>query len=188
MGKAIIFSAPSGAGKTTIVHHLMSLENLHLAFSVSATSRAKRGTEEDGKDYYFYSPQDFLARAKAGEFLEWEEVYKDQYYGTLKAEIERLWAEGKNVIFDVDVQGGMNLKKIFGDQALAIFVMPPSIEELNFRLRNRSTESPEKIAMRIAKAGSEMKYAPKFDVQLLNEKLDLALQEAEKIVGQFVAQ
>jgi guanylate kinase len=188
MGKAIIFSAPSGAGKTTIVHHLMSLENLHLAFSVSATSRAKRGTEEDGKDYYFYSPQDFLARAKAGEFLEWEEVYKDQYYGTLKAEIERLWAEGKNVIFDVDVQGGMNLKKIFGDQALAIFVMPPSIEELNFRLRNRSTESPEKIAMRIAKAGSEMKYASKFDVQLLNEKLDLALQEAEKIVGQFVAQ
>lgn len=188
MGKAIIFSAPSGAGKTTIVHHLMSLENLHLAFSVSATSRAKRGTEEDGKDYYFYSPQDFLARAKAGEFLEWEEVYKDQYYGTLKAEIEKLWAEGKNVIFDVDVQGGMNLKKIFGDQALAIFVMPPSIEELNFRLRNRSTESPEKIAMRIAKAGSEMKYAPKFDVQLLNEKLDLALQEAEKIVGQFVAQ
>ncbi|MEY3598321.1 MAG: hypothetical protein RL521_743 [Bacteroidota bacterium] len=188
MGKAIIFSAPSGAGKTTIVHHLMSLENLHLAFSVSATSRAKRGTEEDGKDYYFYSPQDFLARAKAGEFLEWEEVYKDQYYGTLKAEIERLWAQGKNVIFDVDVQGGMNLKKIFGDQALAIFVMPPSIEELNFRLRNRSTESPEKIAMRIAKAGSEMKYASKFDVQLLNEKLDLALQEAEKIVGQFVAQ
>jgi len=188
MGKEIIFSAPSGAGKTTIVHHLMSLENLHLAFSVSATSRAKRGTEEDGKDYYFYSPQDFLARAKAGEFFEWEEVYKDQYYGTLKAEIERLWAEGKNVIFDVDVQGGMNLKKIFGDQALAIFVMPPSIEELNFRLRNRSTESPEKIAMRIAKAGSEMKYAPKFDVQLLNEKLDLALQEAEKIVGQFVAQ
>lgn len=188
MGKAIIFSAPSGAGKTTIVHHLMSLENLHLAFSVSATSRAKRGTEEDGKDYYFYSPQDFLARAKAGEFLEWEEVYKDQYYGTLKAEIERLWAEGKNVIFDVDVQGGMNLKKIFGDQALAIFVQPPSIEALNFRLRNRSTESPEKIAMRIAKAGSEMKYAPKFDVQLLNEKLDLALQEAEKIVGQFVAQ
>ena len=188
MGKAIIFSAPSGAGKTTIVHHLMSLENLHLAFSVSATSRAKRGTEEDGKDYYFYSPQDFLARAKAGEFLEWEEVYKDQYYGTLKAEIERLWAEGKHVIFDVDVQGGMNLKKIFGDKALAIFVMPPSIEELNFRLRNRSTESPEKIAMRIAKAGSEMKYAPKFDVQLLNEKLDLALQKAEKIVGQFVAQ
>ena len=188
MGKAIIFSAPSGAGKTTIVHHLMTLEKLHLAFSVSATSRAKRGTEVDGQDYYFFSPSTFLSKAKAGEFLEWEEVYKDQYYGTLKAEIERLWAEGKNVIFDVDVQGGMNLKKIFGDQALAIFVQPPSIEELNFRLRNRSTESPEKIAMRISKAGSEMKFAPKFDIQLLNEKLDVALAEAEKIVGEFVQQ
>lgn len=188
MGKAIIFSAPSGAGKTTIVQHLMTLENLHLAFSVSATSRAKRGTEVDGQDYYFFSPSAFLSKAKAGEFLEWEEVYKDQYYGTLKAEIERLWAEGKNVIFDVDVQGGMNLKKIFGADALSIFVQPPSIEALNFRLRNRSTESPEKIAMRIAKAGSEMKFAPKFDIQLLNEKLDIALAEAEKIVGEFVQQ
>ena len=188
MGKAIIFSAPSGAGKTTIVHHLMSLENLQLAFSVSATSRAKRGTEVHGQDYYFFSPQEFLSKAKAGEFLEWEEVYKDQYYGTLKAEIERLWAEGKNVIFDVDVQGGMNLKKIFGEQAVSIFVQPPSIEELNFRLRNRSTESPEKIAMRISKAGSEMKFAPKFDVQLLNEKLDIALQDAERTVSEFLAQ
>ncbi|MEY4330854.1 MAG: hypothetical protein RL609_1602, partial [Bacteroidota bacterium] len=141
----------------------------------------------EGQDYYFFSPKDFLAKAKAGEFLEWEEVYKDQYYGTLKAEIERLWSQGKNVIFDVDVQGGMNLKKIFGDQALAIFVQPPSIEALNFRLRNRSTESPEKIAMRIAKAGSEMKYAPKFDIQLLNEKLEVALKEAEQVVGKFLS-
>lgn len=187
MGKAIIFSAPSGAGKTTIVRHLMTLDHLHLAFSVSATSRPLRGNEIQGQDYYFFSPREFLTKAKSGEFLEWEEVYKDQYYGTLKAEIERLWSEGKNVIFDVDVQGGMNLKKIFGDQALAIFVQPPSIEALNFRLRNRSTESPEKIAMRIAKAGSEMKYAPKFDIQLLNEKLEVAFREAEKVVGKFLS-
>ena len=186
MGKAIIFSAPSGAGKTTIVHHLMKIPNLHLKFSVSATSRAKRGNEQDGVDYYFLSPEVFLNRAKNGEFLEWEEVYKDQYYGTLKSEIENIWAQGHHVIFDVDVQGGLNLKKIFGENALSIFVLPPSIEELNFRLRNRSTESAEKIAMRIQKAGSEMKFAEKFDVQILNDQLASALELSEKAVADFI--
>jgi len=186
MDKAIIFSAPSGAGKTTIVHHLMKIPSLQLAFSVSATSRAMRNNEENGKDYHFLTPDDFLHRAQRGEFLEWEEVYKDQYYGTLKSEIENIWKSGKNVIFDVDVQGGMNLKKIFGEKALSIFVQPPSIEILNFRLRNRSTESAEKIAMRIHKAATEMKYAQKFDVQLLNDDLNVALIQAEQIVGDFL--
>ena len=186
-GKAIIFSAPSGAGKTTIVHHLLGNEALRLSFSVSATSRPKRGHEQDGKDYYFLSSEDFLIRAKAGEFVEWEEVYKDQYYGTMKSEIERIWAEGKNVIFDLDVVGGLNLKKIFGDRALAIFVQPPSIEVLNFRLRNRSTETPEKIAMRIEKAKHEMAFAPKFDMILVNDKLPEALAQAELRVQEFIA-
>ncbi|MFY8138572.1 MAG: guanylate kinase [Flavobacteriales bacterium] len=186
-GKAIIFSAPSGAGKTTIVHHLLGNEALRLSFSVSATSRPKRGHEQDGKDYYFLSSEDFLIRAKAGEFVEWEEVYKDQYYGTMKSEIERIWAEGKNVIFDVDVVGGLNLKKIFGDRALAVFVQPPSIEVLNFRLRNRSTETPEKIAMRIEKAKHEMAFAPKFDMILVNDKLPEALAQAELRVQEFIA-
>jgi guanylate kinase len=186
MGKAIIFSAPSGAGKTTIVRHLMTIESFQLAFSVSATSRSQRGNEVNGQDYYFLSPSDFLKKAQAGEFIEWEEVYKDQYYGTLKTEIERIWAMGKHVIFDVDVQGGMNLKKIFGDKSLSIFVQPPSIEVLTFRLRNRSTESPEKIAMRVNKASSEMKFAPKFDCQLLNDDLTKALAEAEGLLHSFL--
>lgn len=186
MDKAIIFSAPSGAGKTTIVHHLMKIPSFKMAFSVSATSRAMRHNEVDGKDYHFLTPDDFLHRAQRGEFLEWEEVYKDQYYGTLKSEIENIWKSGNNVIFDVDVQGGMNLKKIFGEKALSIFVQPPSIEMLNFRLRNRSTESAEKIAMRINKAAAEMKFAHKFDVQLLNDDLTVALMQAEQIVGGFL--
>ncbi len=185
-GKAIIFSAPSGAGKTTIVRHLLQMEHLRLEFSVSATSRAKRGHEVDGKDYYFLSADDFLKKAKAGMFLEWEEVYRDQYYGTLKSEMDRIWSAGKNVIFDVDVVGGLNLKKIFGEQALSVFVQPPSIEVLNFRLRNRSTETPEKIAMRIEKAQHEMSFAPKFDFILVNDKLDLALQQAEAKVSEFI--
>lgn len=185
-GKAIIFSAPSGAGKTTIVRHLLQLEHLRLAFSVSATSRARRGHEVNGKDYHFLSADEFLKKAKAGEFLEWEEVYKDQYYGTLKSEMERIWAEGKNVIFDVDVIGGLNLKKIFGHQAFSVFVQPPSIEVLNFRLRNRSTETPEKIAMRIEKAQHEMSFAPKFDFILVNDKLEDALQQAESKVSEFI--
>lgn len=160
--------------------------HLRLEFSVSATSRAKRGHEVDGKDYYFLSAGDFLKKAKAGMFLEWEEVYRDQYYGTLKSEMDRIWSAGKNVIFDVDVVGGLNLKKIFGEQALSIFVQPPSIEVLNFRLRNRSTETPEKIAMRIEKAKHEMSFAPKFDFILVNDKLDLALQQAEAKVSEFI--
>lgn len=186
-GKAIIFSAPSGAGKTTIVRHMLAIEDLRLSFSVSATSRPKRGHEIDGKDYYFLSAEDFLNKAKAGEFLEWEEVYKDQYYGTLKAEIERIWEEGKNVIFDVDVIGGLNLKKIFGEKALAIFVQPPSIEVLNFRLRNRSTETPEKIAMRIEKAQSEMAYSPRFDKVLVNDQLADALASGESLIREFLS-
>jgi guanylate kinase len=186
-GKAIIFSAPSGAGKTTIVHHLIGIESLGLSFSVSATSRPRRNHEIDGKDYHFLSASDFLDRAKGGDFLEWEEVYKDQYYGTLKSEIERIWAEGKNVIFDVDVVGGLNLKKIFGDKALAVFVQPPSIEVLRFRLRNRSTETAEKIAMRIDKAQTEMAYAPKFDFILVNDQLEVALQQAEQAVSEFIS-
>lgn len=185
-GKAIIFSAPSGAGKTTLVRHIVGIESFNLSFSVSATSRAKRGHEEDGVDYHFISAADFLDKARAGEFLEWEEVYKDQYYGTLKSEIENIWAKGRNVIFDVDVLGGLNLKKIFGDKALAIFVQPPSIEVLRFRLRNRSTETPEKIAMRIEKAQKELSYADKFDVIIVNDELELAMKQAEEKVKQFL--
>lgn len=186
-GKAIIFSAPSGAGKTTIVRHLLNNPDLRLSFSVSATSRPKRGNEVDGKDYYFLSAEAFKKRVAAGDFLEWEEVYTDQFYGTLKSEIHRIWESGNNVIFDVDVVGGLNLKKIFGDNALAIFVQPPSIEALNFRLRNRSTETAEKIAIRIEKAAHEMQFAPQFDFILINDKLEDALQQAEAKVSAFVA-
>ncbi|MFY7708811.1 MAG: guanylate kinase [Flavobacteriales bacterium] len=185
-GKAIIFSAPSGAGKTTIVRHLLNIPSLKLSFSVSATSRPIRGKEENGKDYYFLSASDFMTRVKNGDFLEWEEVYTEQYYGTLKSEIHRIWESGYNVIFDVDVVGGLNLKKIFGNNALAIFVQPPSIEVLNFRLRNRSTETPEKIAIRIEKAAQEMKFANQFDYILINDKLEEALQQAEAKVSEFV--
>lgn len=187
-GKAIIFSAPSGAGKTTIVRHLLSVEDLRLSFSISATTRARRGHEVAGKDYFFLSPQEFLQKARDGEFVEWEEVYKDQYYGTLKSEIERIWSEGRHVIFDVDVLGGLNLKKIFGDKALAVFVRPPSIEVLRFRLRNRSTETAEKIAMRIDKAQHELTFEPRFDMVLVNDILEDALIQAETRVRAFLLQ
>lgn len=186
-GKAIIFSAPSGAGKTTIVHHLLGISDLNLSFSVSATSRAKRGTEAEGKDYYFISPEEFVTRARNGEFLEWEEVYTGQYYGTLKSEIERIWSLGKNVIFDVDVIGGINLKKHFCDKALSVFVEPPSIEALRFRLRNRSTESSEKIAMRIDKAQKEMTFSSRFDGIIVNDVLEDALIQAELKVREFLS-
>lgn len=186
-GKAIIFSAPSGAGKTTIVHHLLDKCNLNLSFSVSATSRAIRGGETNGVDYYYFSVPEFKNKIEHNEFFEWQEVYADNYYGTLKTEIERIWAQGKHVIFDVDVVGGINLKKIFGNAALAIFVTPPSKAMLEQRLRSRSTETEESIARRMGKADWELAQAAYFDVQLLNDDITTALRQAEEIVSVFLA-
>ncbi len=185
-GKAIIFSAPSGAGKTTIVRHLLTMDELKLAFSVSATTREKRTHEVDGKDYHFLDLTTFKSKIANGDFIEWEEVYKDQYYGTLRSEIETIWQQGKHVIFDVDVVGGLNLKKYFGDDALSIFVKPPSIEALKSRLRNRSTETPEKIAIRIEKASHELSFENKFDKVLINDTLEHALEHAKIYVLQFL--
>jgi len=185
-GKLIIFSAPSGSGKTTLVHHLLSKPELKLAFSVSATSREKRPNEEYGKDYYFLTPDEFRSRIKKSDFLEWEEVYKDQFYGTLRSEIDRIHSEGKTVLFDVDVVGGVNIKKQFGDDALAVFVQPPSIEELERRLRSRSTESEESLAKRVGKAAEELEFSNQFDVVLVNDDLAVAKKEAEKLVADFI--
>ncbi|MBN2636239.1 MAG: guanylate kinase [Prolixibacteraceae bacterium] len=184
-GKLIIFSAPSGAGKTTIVKHLLG-QNLNLGFSVSATSRAPRHNEIHGKDYFFLSNEEFQQKVKNNEFLEWEEVYAGTCYGTLKSEVENKQNAGINVIFDVDVIGGLNIKKYYGDEALAVFVMPPSVEELSNRLRNRSTETEEKIQTRIAKAEFELGFAKDFDVILVNNKLDETCKEAENIIRQFL--
>ncbi|QGY45383.1 guanylate kinase [Maribellus comscasis] len=184
-GKLIIFSAPSGAGKTTIVKHLLT-KKLNLEFSISATSREKRHTETHAKDYYFLSEIEFLEKIKNDEFLEWEEVYKGTSYGTLKSEVERIRNQGKNVIFDVDVIGGLNIKRFYGDEALAIFVKPPSVEELKNRLTNRSTETEERIKTRIAKAKYELGFADQFDVIIVNENLEEAFVEAEKIVNIFL--
>jgi guanylate kinase len=184
-GKAIIFSAPSGAGKTTIVHYLRS-RFPELEFSVSATSRPPRGNEQHGVDYYFLSQQDFESRVAAGDFIEWEQVYQQQCYGTLRTEVERIWKKGHCVIFDVDVKGGMNLKKIFGDNALSVFVKPPSIEALEQRLRHRATEPEEKIQMRLAKAGHELQFASSFDYALLNADLETAKAEAVELVARFL--
>jgi guanylate kinase len=185
-GKLIIFSAPSGAGKTTIVKHLVKTGKFNLEFSVSACSRNQRPGEEHGKDYYFLTKEDFQDKITNGDFLEWQEVYKDNYYGTLRSEVDRIWGKGKNIIFDVDVEGGLNLKKEFGDDAFAVFVMPPSINHLEERLKTRSTESPEAIARRIAKAEQELGTAGKFDVILKNEHLEEALLEAERIVEEYL--
>ncbi len=185
-GKLIIFSAPSGAGKTTLVRHLLEIPALNLAFSVSATSRAKRGYEVDGKDYFFLTTEEFSKKIKNHEFLEWEEVYKDQYYGTLKSEVDGLLRAGKNVIFDIDVEGGLNLKKTYGKEALAIFVKPPSIKHLEERLNSRSSEDEESLKTRLEKAVSELEYAPQFDKVLLNDKLEKAKKDAEVFVSDFL--
>ena len=184
-GKLVIFSAPSGAGKTTIVQHLLK-EFPQLEFSVSACSRPMRKDETQGVDYYFISVNEFKKKIKNNEFVEWEEVYKDNFYGTLKAEIERIWKKGKHVIFDLDVAGGLNLKKQFGKKAIAIFVMPPSIKHLEMRLKSRETETPESITRRIGKAENELKTAKFFDKIILNDNLKNAFAEAEKMVAGFL--
>lgn len=186
-GKLIVFSAPSGSGKTTIVRHLLAQPELNLEFSVSATSRERRGDEREGKDYYFITTREFKDHIKNNDFLEWEEVYRDNFYGTLKTEVERIWSMGKNVIFDIDVVGGLRIKKKYPEQTLAVFVRPPSVEELKIRLKKRSTESDEKINMRIAKASIEMATAPQFDFIIENNELHHALKEAEQLVANFIA-
>jgi guanylate kinase len=186
-GKSIIVCAPSGAGKTTIVRHLLKTFE-SLAFSVSATSREPRKGETPGVHYHFISADDFKERIASNDFLEWEEVYTDQFYGTLKSEINRLWSEGKHVIFDVDVEGGVNLKEAFGGQALAIFVRPPSIDILEERLRSRGTETEDSLKKRLSKAERELAYESKFDTTVINDVLEVACKEAEKKVKKFLAE
>ena len=185
-GKLIVFSAPSGSGKTTIVRHLLGKEDLNLEFSISAATREARGEEVSGKDYYFMSLEEFKKHIKAEDFVEWEEVYRDNFYGTLKSEVERIWAQGKNVIFDIDVAGGLRIKHKFPEETLAVFVKPPSVDELKRRLKERSTESEDKINMRIAKASVELATAPQFDVIIKNYDLPVALEEAHQLVKDFV--
>ena len=185
-GKLIVFSAPSGSGKTTIVRYLLGKEDLNLEFSISAATREARGEEVNGKDYYFMSLKDFKTHIKNEDFVEWEEVYRDNFYGTLKSEVERIWALGKNVIFDIDVAGGLRIKHKFPEETLAVFVKPPSVDELKRRLKERSTESDDKINMRIAKASVELATAPQFDVVIKNYDLNIALEEAYQLVKNFV--
>ena len=185
-GKLIVFSAPSGSGKTTIVQHLLKQKELNLEFSISATSREPRGKEINGESYYFISLKEFKQHIKNSDFLEWEEVYRDSFYGTLKTEIERIWAMGKNVIFDIDVVGGLRIKKKFPKETLSVFVKPPSVDELKIRLKKRKTESDEKINMRIAKASVELATAPQFDYIIENKHLEVALQEAKELVLKFI--
>jgi len=186
-GKLIVFSAPSGSGKTTIVRHLLAQKELNLEFSISATSRDPRGEEIHGKDYYFISLKDFKQHIKDEDFLEWEEVYRDNFYGTLKKEVHRIWALGKHVIFDIDVVGGLRIKKKFPERTLAVFVKPPSVDELKIRLKKRKTESEDKINMRIAKASVELATAPQFDHVILNDDLDKALNQSTDLVKDFIA-
>ena len=186
MGKHIIFSAPSGSGKSTIISRLMQHPELHLAFSVSCTSRAPRGTERNGVEYFFITPEEFRERISRDEFLEYEEVYADRFYGTLKQQVETQAARGENVVFDVDVKGGCNIKQYYGDRALSIFIQPPSIEELRHRLVGRATDAPEVIEQRIERAAFELTFAPKFDRVVINDDLDRAVEETLRIVREFV--
>lgn len=184
-GKLVIFSAPSGSGKSTIINYLLQ-KNLNLKFSVSATSRPPRGTERDGVEYYFLTPQQFREKIEAGEFLEYEEVYKDRFYGTLKEPVEKMLDEGINVVFDVDVVGGCNIKKYYGNRALSIFIQPPSVEELRRRLESRGTDAPEVIADRVAKAEFELGFAGKFDVVIINDDLQKAQDEAYRVLYDYL--
>jgi len=187
MYKMLLFAAPSGAGKTTIVRHLLQRFD-NLAFSVSATTRTPRPGEVDGRDYYFLSPETFRSRIEAGEFVEWEEVYPGKYYGTLRSELERLWAEGKIIVFDIDVKGAMNLKKAYPSDSLAIFVRPPSLQELETRLSQRNTESPQDLKNRLEQAREELEYENQFDVVIVNDELKEALHQAEDLVQSFTSQ
>ena len=186
MGKLLIFSAPSGSGKTTIVRRLLE-QFSNLEFSISATSRAPRGVEQNGVDYYFLSAEEFAEAVAADKFVEWEEVYKGTCYGTLRSEMERIWNKGNIIVFDVDVMGGIRLKEIFGEKALSIFVMPPSIEELRKRLEGRGTDAPEVIEKRIAKASFELTKAPQFDRQIVNDDLEVAVVECINVIKNFIA-
>lgn len=183
--KVIIFSAPSGSGKSTVVNHLLK-KYPFLEFSISATSRQPRGEEQHGKEYFFFSTEEFERLIREEAFIEFEEVYKGSYYGTLKSEIERIWAKGHTILFDIDVKGGVNLKRIFGDAALAVFVKAPSVEELRNRLVGRGTDTPEAIEKRVAKAEEELTYEQYFDVVLVNDHLDKSLAEAENLIDKFV--
>lgn len=185
-GKLIIISAPSGAGKSTIVNHLLEM-GLRLEFSISATTRQPRGDEKDGSEYYFLSLEEFKKKIAADEFIEWEEVYEGMIYGTLKSELERIWKKGNHVLFDVDVKGGMNLKKLFTLEAISIFIMPPSVGELERRLIKRGVDTPEKIKMRVAKAREEMDYASEFDYIVINDDLEEAKAETLNLVSQFLS-
>lgn len=185
--RLLIISAPSGAGKSTLVNHLLS-SGLPLSFSVSVTSRKPRGSEKEGREYYFITTGEFRKKINTGDLVEWEEVYKDHFYGTLRSEIERIHKAGKVVLFDVDVRGGINLKKIFGDEALSIFIMPPSVEVLEKRLVTRGTDGPEKIRMRIEKASSEIKLADMFDKVIINDDLEKAYSDILKVVTSFLAE
>ena len=185
MGKLIIFSAPSGTGKSTIVRYLIE-KDLRLQFSISATSRLPRGEEKDGVEYYFLTPDEFRDRIKKDHFVEYEEVYEDNFYGTLKSEVDRILANGDNVVFDVDCVGGLAIKKIYGDRALAIFIMPPSVDELRNRLEKRGTDTPEVIQNRLDKATFEMSFAPQFDVVIMNDDFDKAKRETVKLIREFI--
>ncbi len=185
-GKLIIFSAPSGSGKSTIINKLMSEYGLRGRFSISATSRKPRGSERDGIEYYFLSEEDFRKRIGEGDFLEYEEVYPGCFYGTLRSEVDRTLAQGENVILDIDVQGGLNVKKIYGDRALTLFIQPPSIERLRERLERRGTDAPEVIERRLAKAETELSFAPKYDAIVVNDDLEEACQSAARVVEDFL--